>query len=134
MFLNLLTQEQKPSFLAMAQKMILADGRITESEEAALAERVAEMGGDIQSPAEEVYGESNTAIFDTRRARMIVLMELHVLVFADGEFSEQEWAILQPILEAWKINEADLSMIRDWARKAALPERQGWDLLESFED
>lgn len=133
MYLSLLTEAQKRSFLAMAQKVILADGKVMDSEETYLNERIAEMGIDIVSLPEEVYGESNTAVFDTPRSRLIVLMELYILIYADGDFASEELAVMQPILDAWGMTETDLDPIRLWAQDAALPAQQGWEMLLAAE-
>ena len=49
MFLNLLTERQKQSFLALATKVVMADGNVVPEESVTLDVRVAEMGGHIKA-------------------------------------------------------------------------------------
>ncbi|CCQ74312.1 hypothetical protein [Magnetospira sp. QH-2] len=129
MFLNLLSEQQKSSFLAMATKVILADGIISPEEEAVLDLRIAEMGGHVRAPAEEIYGISNTDIFDTRQARVIVLLELYVLVMSDSKYAPQEQEVMAPLADAWSMNEDEIESLKNWSEKAAPLSVSGWTMV-----
>ncbi|WP_148560860.1 hypothetical protein [Magnetospira sp. QH-2] len=116
----------------MAQKVILADGRVEESEKQLLNRRIAEMGGDIRSPAEEVYGDSNTEIFEDRSAQIIALMELYALVYADSDGDPQELAMLGPLVRDWGIEESACREIETWAALRSDDLAVGEALLESL--
>lgn len=47
MFLNLLNDRQKQSFLALATKVVMADGEVAPKEHVTLNVRVSEMGGNV---------------------------------------------------------------------------------------
>ncbi|GAB6054380.1 hypothetical protein JCM17960_32000 [Magnetospira thiophila] len=129
MFLNLLNEPQKASFLAMATKVILADGHISPEEEATLDLRIAEMGGHVRAPAEEIYGKSNVDIFDTRQSRLIVLLELYVLVMSDNKYAPQEQDVMAPLVAAWSITPKELVGLKAWADRAAPLSVIGWQIV-----
>ncbi len=129
MFLNLLTEEQKSSFLALATKVILADGRIAPEEEATLDLRIAEMGGHVRAPVEEIHGKPNLHVFDSRRARIIALIELYVLVMSDHRYAPQEQEVMAPLIDAWSIGRTEVAVLRRWAEKAAPLSVVGWRIV-----
>ena len=60
MFLGLLNEAQRNSFLAPATKLVMADGTIEPEERVMLDLRVAEMGGNAKATPAEIYGPPNT--------------------------------------------------------------------------
>jgi uncharacterized tellurite resistance protein B-like protein len=129
MFLNLLTERQKQSFLALATKVVMADGAVVPEEHVMLNVRVAEMGGGIKAPPEEIYGEPNFAVFDTQRARIIVLLELMVIAYSDGEYHEDERPIIRQLAEKFEIGEADMEQFEDWAKRQSPLSVEGWGFM-----
>lgn len=129
MFLNLLNERQKASFLALATKVILADGVISPEEEATLDLRIAEMGGHVRAPAEEIYGQANTHVFDSRQSRLIVLLELYVLVMSDTKYAPQEQEVMAPLIDSWSVSPDDAERLRAWAEKAAPLSVSGWTIV-----
>lgn len=129
MFLNLLTERQKATFLALATKIILADGKIMPEEEVTLDLRIAEMGGHVRAPAEEIYGRADLHVFDSRRSRIIVLIELYVLVMSDRRYAPQEQEVMAPLIDEWSITEDEATVLRRWAEKAAPLSVIGWRIV-----
>lgn len=101
MFLRHLTADQKASFLALATRMVLADGQITPDEQAKLDALKEEMGGDVSAPAEQIFGNTNLDVFDTDDARIIALTELAVLAASDQEFHADENHVLTDVAGAF---------------------------------
>lgn len=115
MFLAALTAPQKEAFLALADRLIRADGILTPQEEAALAAMRGEMGlpADAAAPALDVAEAAAT--FPDHRARMIVLLELAVLAAADHDVADAEEDLLHQVAAAFGLDEAAVMQARDWA-------------------
>jgi len=129
MFLNLLTERQKQSFLALATKVVMADGRVAEKEHVTLNVRVAEMGGNIQAPPDEIYGEPNFAVFDSPLSRTIVVLELMVIAYSDGEYHEDERPIIKQLAANFGITDEQVSRFETWAKRQSPLSAEGWDFI-----
>lgn len=68
MFVGKLNEAQRRSFMALATKMALADAQVKPEEVEVLEEFTALFGGDMKVPADEIYGPTNVAAFDTRKS------------------------------------------------------------------
>ena len=133
MFLNLLTERQKQSFLALATKVVMADGNVVPEESVTLDVRVAEMGGAIKAPPEEIYGVPNYDIFDTPRARLICVLELLVIAYSDDEFHVDERPIIHQLVEVFGYSPVQMEAFEAWARKQAPLSVEGWDFIVAAE-
>ncbi len=129
MFLNLLSERQKQSFLALATKVVMADGGVVPEEHVTLNVRVAEMGGGIKAPPEEIYGEPNFAVFDTQQARIIVVLELMVIAYSDGEYHDDERPIISQLSKAFGIGATEMLQFEDWAKRQSPLSAEGWDFI-----
>ncbi len=130
MFLNLLSERQKQSFLALATKVIMADGGVVPEENVMLADRVAEMGGDIKAPPDEIFGSPNVAVFDDNRSQTIVVLELLVLAHSDDEYHADEKPIIADLAEAFGIPTETLDAYEAWARRQAPLSVEGWGIVD----
>ncbi|MEX0693864.1 MAG: TerB family tellurite resistance protein [Rhodospirillales bacterium] len=129
MFLNLLSDRQKQSFLALATKVVMADGGVAVKEHVTLNVRVAEMGGDIKAPPDEIYGAPNFDVFDTPQAQTIVLLELMVIAYSDGEYHEDERPIIKQLAEHFGLSSADMKRFEDWAIRQSPLSVEGWKFI-----
>ena len=130
MFLGLLNEAQRNSFLALATKLVMADRTIEPEERVMLDLRVAEMGGNAKAPPAEIYGPPNTAVFNSRRARAIVLVELFLLAMSDSKMSDQELPILDQLISAFEFSPTEANDIRTWAEDMAPAIAKGWLLVD----
>lgn len=119
MFLAQLNDDQKNSFLALATRVVLADGDLTDQENALLDRLKIEMGGNAKAPPEEVFGNTNLANFSDRRSRAIVLMELLTLGHADSNFHADEIKVIEELAKAFGISGGDFGAISEWAKRQA---------------
>lgn len=133
MFLNLLTDRQKQSFLALATKVVMADGGVVPEENVTLDVRKGEMGGNIMAPPEEIFGEPNFSVFDTEQSRRIVVMELMVLAYSDDEYHVTERPIIEAFANEFGFTEDDLKKIEDWAVRQSPLSIEGWAMLADEE-
>lgn len=129
MFLNILTDRQKQSFLALATKVVMADGEVVPKEHVTLNVRVAEMGGSIKAPPDEIYGEPNFGVFDTRQSQTIVILELLVIAYSDGEYHEYEQPIINQLIENFGISPEQLGKFEDWAKRQSPLSVEGWKFI-----
>lgn len=129
MFLNLLTDRQKQSFLALATKVVMADGGVDVKEHVTLNVRVAEMGGDIKAPPDEIFGDPNFDVFDTPKSQTIVLLELMVIAYADGEYHADERPIIGQLSEHFGFSESDMERYEDWAKRQSPLSVEGWQFI-----
>ncbi|WNJ98160.1 hypothetical protein L2D14_09735 [Thalassospiraceae bacterium LMO-JJ14] len=129
MFLNLLTDRQKQSFLALATKIVMADGEVVPKEHVTLNVRVAEMGGNFKAPPDEIYGEPNFAVFDTPLSQAIVVLELLVIAYSDEEYHENEKPIVDQLIDKFEISPDHLEMFENWAKRQSPLSVEGWNFL-----
>lgn len=130
MFLNLLTDRQKQSFLALATKVVMADGGVVPEENVTLNVRVTEMGGDIKAPPEEVYGAINYDVFDSRVAQVIVVLELMVIAYSDEEYHEHERPIVEELSTKFGFSPEQMAAFEDWASRQAPLSFEGQAFIE----
>jgi len=119
MFLCRLNQDQRKSFLALATKMAMADGRIAVQEVSFLEGLTELFGQDMDVPAEEVFGAINTAPFQTRASRVITLTGMFIVAFIDEHLHIDESSVLREAIEAFGFSEDEIQRIRDCAREEA---------------
>ncbi|MBO6950229.1 MAG: hypothetical protein JJ855_19850 [Rhodospirillales bacterium] len=129
MFLNLLTERQKQSFLALATKVSMADGEVVPAENVTLNVRVAEMGGHVKAPPDEIYGDAKFEVFDTRQSQTIVVLELMVIAYSDAEYHEYERPIIDELIEKFDFNAEQVARFEDWAKRQSPLSVEGWGLI-----
>ena len=129
MFLNLLNDRQKQSFLALATKVVMADGGVVPEENVTLNVRVAEMGGGVVAPPEEIFGDANTAVFDPPKSQFIVILELMVIAYSDEEFHADERPIIDYLAKSFGISAENMKIFEDWARRQAPLSYEGWGYI-----
>lgn len=122
MFLGELNDSQKGSFLALATRMILADGDVAPEEDEILEAIRDEMGGGIVALPEEVFGSTNAAVFDSRRARVIAVLEILIMAHSDSHLHIDESSVLAEICGALEISADDLEAMTAWAKRAVAGE------------
>lgn len=129
MFLNLLSERQKQSFLALATKVSMADGEVVPAENVTLKVRVAEMGGHVKAPPDEIYGEANFDVFDTPQSQIIVVLELMVIAYSDAEYHEYERPIINELIERFGISADQIGRFEDWAKRQSPLSVEGWGFI-----
>ena len=117
MFLSELNEDQKRSYLALATRMILADGDVAPEEDAVLNSIRTELGEGIIAPPEEVFGTTNADVFDTLKSRVIVVLEILVMAYSDQRLHVDEWTVLEEIRTALGVDDAALETMTAWARR-----------------
>ena len=117
MFFHRLTDDQKRSFLALATKMLLADGRVAPEEERLLETMRSELGMDIKAKAAEIHGPIDEMAFDTRESRVVATLGFLVMGFIDKQFHMDETAVFDEVCEAFGFSTEEVERMRAWARR-----------------
>lgn len=129
MFLNLLNDDEKRAFAALAQKMIASDGIVVGREASTLAALMGEMGlGDtaIDSGADVAQ---LAAIFTDRRSKIVALLELVGLGYSDTSFEGAERSLAADVARAMRIDADELDGIESWVRQHVDHLRQALALM-----
>ena len=112
MWLSSLSNVQRNALLRLAHNVIVSDGLLDPNEEDMLFELKREMGLSDVGELEYLELEGIQNIFENRRSRVIVIVNLLKLSYVDGAFEVEEECLLKEI-----------------ARKAATA-RESWQRVE----
>jgi hypothetical protein len=97
MWLSQLSGEQQETMLRLAHNVIVSDGLLDPNEEGMLEAFRREMGVSADFQVEYLELEGISRVFSERRERLIVLMNLCKLSYADGAFEIEEECLINEI-------------------------------------
>ena len=115
MLLNSLNQAQKEAFICLAHNVVVSDGELTVGERVMMDDMRREM--DLPLAGIE-------KIFDTRRSRIVALISLIRLGYADGAFEIEEQCLLSDLCTAFEVSDADFAHLQNWVRRLIALERE----------
>ena len=130
MWLSQLSGEQQETMLRLAHNVIVSDGLLDPNEEGMLEAFRREMGVSADFQVEYLELEGISRVFSERRERLIVLMNLCKLSYADGAFEIEEECLINEIRKAFDVSEAQFDMLQGWIKRITLLESVGAALLE----
>ncbi len=114
MYLNNFSYEQKLAFLAIAVKIINADGILDRREQQTIDTMRIEMGLLAEAKLPNGPLEQIVSVFDTRRNRIYAFIEWIALAYADEKFSGEEQKLLRAIALQFNLDEKEASAIETW--------------------
>lgn len=114
MFLNSLTDEQKKAFLAIAMKIIGADGVLDPRERQMVESMRYEMGLWDETDLPKGHIEDMAKPFDTRQSRVILMLESIALAYVDEEFASKEQKILRELALLFGFSEEEATTMENW--------------------
>ena len=117
MWLSALSSEQRQALLGLAHNVVVSDGLLDPNEEGMLDEFRREMELHPTAEAEYLELDGVGATFDTRRSRIIVLLNLLRLSYADGAFEIEEECLLKEVGRAFGVNEEEFRLLDNWIRR-----------------
>lgn len=117
MFLNMLNERQKESFMVLANRLTMADGEDSGDEEAALQNVREEMNFHGIVDAGRVLGDLDVAAFDTHKSRVIAALELLRLAYADEYVHEAEISLVRDVCSCMGFPEEWLTTMGEWATR-----------------
>ena len=130
MWLSQLSGEQQETMLRLAHNVIVSDGLLDPNEEGMLEAFRREMGVSTDFQVEYLELEGISRVFSERKERLIVLMNLCKLSYADGAFEIEEECLINEIRKAFDVSEAQFDMLQGWIKRMTLLESEGAGLLE----
>ncbi|CCQ73724.1 hypothetical protein [Magnetospira sp. QH-2] len=129
MFLNILNPQQKSVFLALAMKLCQADGKIVAEEHSLLGAIQSEIGWDVVPDLATAQGNFRLDVFDSMKARTVLLLEISLVAVCDGQVPPEEQAILSQIRDAYHFTPEFAERTLHWARSIAPHVVAGWETV-----
>jgi tellurite resistance protein len=130
MWLSTFSQQQREAMLRLAHNVIVSDGLLDPNEEGMLESFRREMGVAADFEVEYLDLPGVEGVFPDRRSRMIVLVNLCKLSYADGAFEIEEECLINEIRKAFAVSEGHFSMLENWTKRLMALEAEGETLLD----
>jgi uncharacterized tellurite resistance protein B-like protein len=129
MWLSALEPGQRKALLGLAHNVVVSDGLLDPNEEGMLDEfkREMELQPSIQGEYLELDGIDRT--FDTRKSRMIALLNLLRLSYADGAFEIEEECLLKEVSRAFDVSDEEFLLLDNWVRRLIALEGEAQRLM-----
>ena len=131
MWLKSLTETQRDALLGLAHNVVVSDGLLDPNEEDMLVDFKREMAlkPDVDSDYLELDGIG--AIFDTRRAQTIAILNLLRLSYVDGAFEIEEECLLKEVARVFGFDDEEFMHMDGWVRQLVALEQEARRLMES---
>jgi tellurite resistance protein len=130
-WLHFLNPQQREALLGLAHNVMVSDGLLDPNEEGMLDEFKREMelypGTELEYLELDGIGET----FDSRRSRMIALLNLLRLSYADGAFEIEEECLLKEVSHAFEVSDADFMLLDNWVKRLVALEEEAKALVGS---
>lgn len=117
MWLSSLSVEQRQALLGLAYNVIVSDGLLDPNEEGMLDEFKREMDLNPESEVEYLELSGIEEVFGTHKSRVIALLNLLRLSYADGAFEIEEECLLKEIGRTFSIDEGEFLLMDNWVRR-----------------
>lgn len=114
MFLYSLSQEQKKSFLGLAHRFITTDNCLAPQEEDLLKIMTTEMGLSTDTEIPTLELPQLLTAFDTRQAKIAILLELVGLGYSDNDFHPEENGFVRQVADTFGILEDEIKAMENW--------------------
>jgi tellurite resistance protein len=129
MWLSALKPEQRKALMGLAHNVVVSDGLLDPNEEGMLDEfkREMELHPGVEAEYLELDGIDRT--FDTRKARLIALLNLLRLSYADGAFEIEEECLLKEVSRAFEVSDEEFLLLDNWVRRLIALEGEARSLM-----
>ncbi len=129
MWLASLTERQRDALLGLAHDVVVSDGLLDPNEEDMLVEFRREMARTPDGGADYLELDGIGEIFDNRRARVVAVLNLVHLSYADGAFEIEEECLLREVARAFDIGDEDFRLMDNWVRRLVALEEEARGLM-----
>ncbi len=129
MWLASLKPEQRQALIGLAHDVVVSDGLLDPNEEGMLDEFKREMELNVATESEYLELDGIEGIFDTRKSRLIALLNLLRLSYADGAFEIEEECLLKEISRAFDVTDDDFMLLDNWVRRLIALEDEARSLV-----
>ena len=130
MWLSSLSNDQRHALLRLAHNVIVSDGLLDPNEEDMLFELKREMALSDVGEVEYLELDGIQNVFQDRRSRIIVVINLLKLSYVDGAFEIEEECLLKEIARAFDITDQDFLLLDNWVRRLTALEDEVTALFE----
>jgi len=124
MWLSSLSSDQRNALLRLAHNVVVSDGLLDPNEEDMLIELKREMGLSEVGELEYLELEGIQNVFQDRRSRIIVVVNLIKLSYVDGAFEVEEECLLKEIARTFDISDQDFLLLDNWVRRLTALEEE----------
>ena len=129
MWLASLKPDQRLALIGLAHDVVVSDGLLDPNEEGMLDEFKREMELNPATESEYLELDGIEGIFDTRKSRLIALLNLLRLSYADGAFEIEEECLLKEISRAFDVTDDDFMLLDNWVRRLIALEDEARSLV-----
>jgi len=128
-WLSALEPEQRKALLGLAHNVVVSDGLLDPNEEGMLDEFKREMDLHPSLEAEYLELDGIDQTFGTRKSRLIVMLNLLRLSYADGAFEIEEECLLKEVSRAFEIPDEEFLLLDNWVRRLIALEDEAQRLM-----
>ncbi|MDA1077301.1 MAG: hypothetical protein O3A63_21520 [Proteobacteria bacterium] len=129
MWLSSLSSTQRDALLGLAHNVVVSDGLLDPNEESMIDEFRREMELNLNEESEYLELEGIDGIFDTRKARVIALLNLLRLSYVDGAFEIEEECLLKEVSSAFGLADDEFLLLDNWVRRLISLEEEAHRLM-----
>lgn len=130
MWLSSLSNDQRHALLRLAHNVVVSDGLLDPNEEDMLFELKREMALSDVGEVEYLELDGIQNVFQDRRSRIIVVINLLKLSYVDGAFEIEEECLLKEIARTFDITDQDFLLLDNWVRRLTALEDEVTALFE----
>lgn len=128
MWLSSLSDTQRLALMRLAHNVVVSDGLLDPNEEGMLNEFRREMEL-ASSDVEYLELEGIELVFADRRSRIVAILNLLKLSYADGAFEIEEECLLKEICRAFEIQDDEFLLLDNWVRRLTALEEEARKLM-----
>lgn len=129
MWLTTLHVAQRNALLGLAHNVIVSDGLLDPNEEGMLDQFKREMELSPSTKSEYLELDGIETVFDSRRSRIIALLNLLRLSYADGAFEVEEECLLKEVSRTFEVTDEDFLLLDNWVRRLVALEDEARRLM-----
>ena len=131
MWLSSLTEQQRDALLGLAHNVVVSDGLLDPNEEDMMDQFKREMAvkPDVVSDYLELDGIG--AVFDSRKSRIVAILNLLHLSYADGAFEIEEECLLKEVASSFGFDDDDFRGMDSWVKRLVALEQEARRLMAS---
>ena len=129
MWLSSLSTEQRDALLGLAHNVVVSDGLLDPNEEDMLDEFKREMAVKPEVVSDYLELDGIGDIFDSRRSRIVAILNLLHLSYADGAFEIEEECLLKEVARAFRIDDDDFRGMDSWVKRLVALEQEARRLM-----
>lgn len=117
MFLHELSSDQRSAFLILARQVIDADHRLAIQEVERLDRLYTEAGLEPETAEAAIAVDDLQTVFASERSRVVVILDLLLVGYADGDLHANEEAAIRAIGARLGLDAGVWEHALDWARR-----------------